>query len=80
MDLRKQCSWTTIVKRDAESYGVVVFYQTGEIELRLFSYSVAYLPFLGDDTLLGALISLRFIIYAAQRFCFTLKYELHGLI
>lgn len=53
MELGKQCSQTTIIKRDEERYGLVVFYQTGEIELRLLSYSVAYLTLLGHGTLLG---------------------------
>ncbi|KAH6769097.1 hypothetical protein C2S51_014433 [Perilla frutescens var. frutescens] len=34
LKLEKQCSWTTIIKRDAETYGLVVVYQTGETEIR----------------------------------------------
>ncbi|KAL1533424.1 hypothetical protein AAHA92_33309 [Salvia divinorum] len=47
----KQCSWTTVIKRDAERYGLVVFYQTGEIELR----SLSDLKLLGENSLMSIL-------------------------
>lgn len=34
LKLEKQCSWTAIINRDAERYGLVVVYQSGEIEIR----------------------------------------------
>ncbi|EYU26792.1 hypothetical protein MIMGU_mgv1a0006321mg, partial [Erythranthe guttata] len=36
LKLEKPCAWTTIFKRDAEKYGVILVYQTGEIEIRSF--------------------------------------------
>ncbi|XP_057786448.1 uncharacterized protein LOC131003899 isoform X2 [Salvia miltiorrhiza] len=47
----KQCSWTTVIKRDAERHGLVVFYQTGEIELR----SLPDLKLLSKDSLMSIL-------------------------
>ncbi|XP_042032977.1 uncharacterized protein LOC121779672 isoform X3 [Salvia splendens] len=47
----KQCSWSTVIKRDAERYGLVVFYQSGEIELR----SLPDLKLLGENSLMSIL-------------------------
>lgn len=34
VELSKPCSWTTVLKKDTQVCGVVVFYQTGELEIR----------------------------------------------
>ncbi|XP_042036243.1 uncharacterized protein LOC121782456 isoform X1 [Salvia splendens] len=47
----KQCSWSTVIKRDEERYGLVVFYQSGEIELR----SLPDLKLLGENSLMSIL-------------------------
>ncbi|KAL3523990.1 hypothetical protein ACH5RR_016824 [Cinchona calisaya] len=34
LDLVKPCSWTAILTKDAKEYGLIIVYQTGEIEIR----------------------------------------------
>ncbi|PIN06027.1 Tomosyn [Handroanthus impetiginosus] len=49
--LEKPCSWASIVKRDAEIYGVIIVYQTGEIEMR----SLPELKLLGNTSMMSTL-------------------------
>ncbi|KAI3470889.1 hypothetical protein Pfo_027552 [Paulownia fortunei] len=51
LKLEKPCSWTTIFHRDAEKYGVIVVYQTGEIEIR----SLPELELLGNTSMMSIL-------------------------
>ncbi|CAA0811101.1 transducin family protein / WD-40 repeat family protein [Striga hermonthica] len=51
LELEKPCSWTEIIKRDAEKYGLLVVYQTGEIELR----SLPELEMLGKTSMMSIL-------------------------
>ncbi|KAL3650281.1 hypothetical protein CASFOL_006684 [Castilleja foliolosa] len=47
--LEKPCSWTTIFKGDEEKYGLIVVYQTGEIEIR----SLPELELLGNTSMMS---------------------------
>ncbi|XP_073140957.1 uncharacterized protein [Henckelia pumila] len=51
LNLEKSCSWTTIFKKNAEEYGLILVYQTGEIELRSFPD----LELVGDTSLMSIL-------------------------
>ncbi|KAK6122036.1 hypothetical protein DH2020_044219 [Rehmannia glutinosa] len=51
LKLEKPCSWTTIFKRDAERYGLIVVYQAGEIEIR----SLPELELLGNTSMMSIL-------------------------
>ncbi|KAL6531099.1 hypothetical protein OROHE_014168 [Orobanche hederae] len=51
LKLEKLCSWTTIFKRDAGKYGLIVVYQTGEIEIR----SIPELELLGNTSMMSIL-------------------------
>ncbi|KZV34948.1 hypothetical protein F511_04922 [Dorcoceras hygrometricum] len=51
LNLEKPCSWTTILKRNEEEYGLIVVYQTGEIEIRTFPD----LELVGDTSLMSIL-------------------------
>ncbi|KAL8463043.1 hypothetical protein ACS0TY_033889 [Phlomoides rotata] len=50
-ELEKPCSWTTIFRRCAEKYGLIVVYQTGEIEMR----SLPELKLLGNTSMMSIL-------------------------
>ncbi|XP_073297646.1 uncharacterized protein [Primulina huaijiensis] len=51
LNFEKPCSWTTIFKKNAEEYGLILFYQTGEIEIRSFPD----LELVGDTSLMSIL-------------------------
>ncbi|GER54476.1 transducin family protein / WD-40 repeat family protein [Striga asiatica] len=51
LELEKPCSWTEIIKRNEEKYGLLVVYQTGEIELR----SLPELETLGKTSMMSIL-------------------------
>ncbi|KAL6581229.1 hypothetical protein OROMI_007152 [Orobanche minor] len=51
LKLEKLCSWTMIFKRDAGKYGLIVVYQTGEIEIR----SIPELELLGNTSMMSIL-------------------------
>ncbi|XP_073288351.1 uncharacterized protein [Primulina huaijiensis] len=51
LNLEKPCSWTTIFKKNAEEYGLIFVYQTGEIEIRSFPD----LELVGDTSLMSIL-------------------------
>ncbi|XP_059302303.1 uncharacterized protein LOC132054273 isoform X2 [Lycium ferocissimum] len=49
--LPKPCSWTSILKNDAENYGLILVYQSGAVEIR----SLPDLDVLGESSLLSIL-------------------------
>nr|XP_016505761.1 PREDICTED: uncharacterized protein LOC107823585 isoform X2 [Nicotiana tabacum] len=49
--LAKPCSWTSILKNDAEKYGLVLVYQSGAVEIR----SLPDLNVLGESSLMSIL-------------------------
>lgn len=49
--LAKPCSWTSILKNDAENYGLILVYQNGAVEIR----SLLDLDILGDSSLMSIL-------------------------
>ncbi|GFP97651.1 hypothetical protein PHJA_001909200, partial [Phtheirospermum japonicum] len=51
LKLEKLCSWTTIFKRDEDKCGLLVVYQTGEIEIR----SLPELELLGNTSMMSVL-------------------------
>ncbi|KAL0359167.1 UNVERIFIED_CONTAM: hypothetical protein Sangu_0766100 [Sesamum angustifolium] len=51
LKLEKPCSWTAICNRDTEKYGIIIVYQSGDIELR----SLPELQLLGNMTMMSLL-------------------------
>ncbi|KAL2456266.1 transducin family protein/WD-40 repeat family protein [Forsythia ovata] len=51
LELGKPCCWTTIFKKNAEEYGLIIVYQTGEIEIR----SLPNLELVGGTSLMSIL-------------------------
>ncbi|XP_070008737.1 uncharacterized protein [Nicotiana sylvestris] len=49
--LAKPCSWTSILKNDAEKYGLVLVYQSGAVEIR----SLPDLNVVGESSLVSIL-------------------------
>ncbi|KAJ8552924.1 hypothetical protein K7X08_020317 [Anisodus acutangulus] len=49
--LAKPCSWTSVLKNDAENYGLVLVYQSGAVEIR----SLPDLDVLGESSLMSIL-------------------------
>ncbi|KAG8390116.1 hypothetical protein BUALT_Bualt01G0050100 [Buddleja alternifolia] len=54
--LEKPCSWTTIFRRDAQEYGIIIVYQTGEIEIRLLLLIFVQLDIEKDESFLSVKI------------------------
>ncbi|XP_011084899.1 uncharacterized protein LOC105167041 [Sesamum indicum] len=51
LKLEKPCSWTAICNRDTEKYGIIIVYQSGDIEIR----SLPELQLLGNTTMMSLL-------------------------
>ncbi|KAL3834832.1 hypothetical protein ACJIZ3_009568 [Penstemon smallii] len=51
LKLEKPCSWCTIYKKNSEEYGILIVYQTGEIEIR----SLPGLEVLGNTSMMSIL-------------------------
>ncbi|KAK4436503.1 Syntaxin-binding protein 5 [Sesamum alatum] len=51
LKLEKPCSWTAICNRDTEKYGIIIVYQSGDIELR----SLPELQLLGNTSMMSLL-------------------------
>ncbi|CAA2983226.1 isoform 5 of syntaxin-binding 5-like [Olea europaea subsp. europaea] len=51
LELGKPCCWTTIFKKSAEEFGLIIVYQTGEIEIR----TIPELELVGDTSLMSIL-------------------------